>query len=208
MLRILCVDDHQVVRNGVRSIFDEKGIEIELGEASGPAEAVLLASRKDWDIAILDISLGGKSGLDVLKEIRKLRPRLPVLIFSMHSEEVYARRSISAGAQGYITKGSPSDELHEAIDKIARGGHYITPALAEKIIFASDPERLPHETLSDREYEVMLLIARGISNKDIAQQLSIDSRTVTTHRRRILDKMNMETDAELNEYARVNNLLD
>ena len=208
MLRILCVDDHQVVRDGVRRIFDEKEIKIELGEAGDAAGAVLLASRQEWDIVVLDISLGGKSGLDLLKEIRRLRPRLPVLIFSMHAEEVYARRAISAGAQGYITKGSSSDELHEAIERIARGGRYVTPALAEKIIFASDSDRLPHETLSDREYEVMLLIARGNSNKDIAEQLGIDSRTVTTHRRRLLDKMNMETDAELNEYARVNKLLD
>src|SRR6185369_13910984 len=155
MLRILCVDDHQVVCDGVRRLFEEKGLKVELGEANNAADATLLASRQDWDMAVLDISLGGgKSGLEVLKEIRELRPRLPVLIFSMHSEEVYARRAIRAGAQGYITKGSPSDELHEAIAKVARGGRYITPALAEKIIFASDPEKLPHETLSDREYEV------------------------------------------------------
>ena len=165
-------------------------------------------SRHDWDIVILDISLGGKSGLDVLKEIKKLRPRLPVLIFSMHSEEVYARRAISAGAQGYLTKGSSSEELFAAINQIAKGGRYITPVLAEKIIFTADAEKLAHETLSDREYEVMLLIARGISNKEIAEKLAIDSRTVTTHRRRILDKMNMNTDAELNEYARLNRLLD
>ena len=208
MIRILCVDDHQVVRDGVRKIFDEKAIEAEIGEASTAAEAPLLASRHDWDIVILDISLGGKSGLDVLKEIKKLRPRLPVLIFSMHSEEVYARRAISAGAQGYLTKGSSSEELFTAINKIAQGGRYITPALAEQIIFSADPEKQAHEALSDREYEVMLLIARGISNKEIAEQLAIDSRTVTTHRRRLLDKMNMQTAAELNEYARVNKLLD
>ena len=120
----------------------------------------------------------------------------------------YARRAISAGAQGYLTKGSSSEELFAAINKIARGGRYITPSLAEKIIFTPDAEKLAHETLSDREYEVMLLIARGISNKEIAETLAIDSRTVTTHRRRILDKMNMNTDAELNEYARLNKLLD
>ena len=208
MLRILCIDDHQVVRDGVRKIFDENGLKAEIGEASTAAEAPQLVSRHDWDIVILDISLGGKSGLDVLKEIKKLRPRLPVLIFSMHSEEVYARRAISAGAQGYLTKGSPSDELFAAINKIARGGRYVTPALAERIIFTPDSEKLAHEALSDREYEVMLLIARGISNKEIAEKLAIDSRTVTTHRRRILDKMNMNTDAELNEYARLNRLLD
>jgi len=208
MLRVLCIDDHQVVRDGVRKIFDEKGIPVDIGEASTAGEVVPLVNRHDWDIVVLDISLGGKSGLDVLKEIRKLRPRLPVLIFSMHSEEVYARRAISAGAQGYITKGSSSEELAAAINKIAKGGRYVTPALAEKIIFTTDAEKVPHELLSDREYEVMLLIARGLSNKDIAEKLCIDSRTVTTHRRRILDKMHMEADAELNEYARVNKLLD
>lgn len=208
MLRILCIDDHQVVRDGVRRIFDDKAIPIELGEAGNAAEASLLASRQDWDIAILDISLGGRSGFDVLKEIKQLRPRLPVLMFSMHSEEVYARRAISAGAQGYITKGSSSEELFSAINKIARGGRYITPALAERIVFTSDADKLPHETLSDREYEIMLLIARGLANKEIAEQLGIDSRTVTTHRRRLLDKMNMSADSELNEYARMNGLLE
>lgn len=208
MLRILCIDDHQVVRDGVRRIFDDKGIKIDLGEASTAAEATLLASRQDWDMAILDISLGGKSGLDVLKEIKQLRPRLPVLMFSMHSEEVYARRAINAGAQGYITKGSSTEELFTAITKIAKGGRFITRALAEKIVFTTDSEKLPHETLSDREYEVMLLIAKGKSNKEISEELGIDSRTVTTHRRRILDKMNMNADSELNEYARANRLLD
>jgi DNA-binding NarL/FixJ family response regulator len=208
MLRILCIDDHQVVRDGVRRIFDEKNIPIELGEASTAGEVIPIVSRQNWDIALLDISLGGKSGLDVLREIRKLRPRLPVLIFSMHSEEVYARRAINAGAQGYITKGSSSEELFAAISKIAKGGRYITPSLAEKIVFTSVAEKLPHETLSDREYEIMLLIARGLANKEIAQQLGIDSRTVTTHRRRVLDKMNLSADSELNEYARVNRLLE
>ena len=207
MLKIFCIDDHQVVRDGVRKIFDEKGIRVEIGEASNAAEAIRPISQQHWDIVVLDISLGGKSGLDLLKEIRILQPRLPVLIFSMHSEEVYARRAIAAGAQGYITKGSSSDELYGAINKIARGGRYISAALAEKIVFASDGDRVPHEALSPREYEVMLLIARGVSNKDIAERLGIDSRTVTTHRRRLLDKMNMQTDADLNEYARVNHLL-
>jgi two-component system, NarL family, invasion response regulator UvrY len=208
MLRILCIDDHQVVRDGVRRIFDEKNLEMELGEASTAAQATLLASRQDWDIAILDVSLGGKNGLDVLKEIKQLRPRLPVLMFTMHSEEVYARRAINAGAQGYVTKGSSSEELFAAINKIAKGGRYITPGLAEKIAFTTDPEKLRHETLSDREYQVMLLIAKGKSNKEIAEELGIDSRTVTTHRRRILDKMNLSADSEVNEYARVNKLLD
>jgi DNA-binding NarL/FixJ family response regulator len=208
MLRILCIDDHQVVREGVRKIFDEKRIPVEIGEASNAAEAMRPISQKSWDIVILDISLGGKSGLDLLKEIRTLQPRLPVLIFSMHSEEVYARRAISAGARGYITKGSSSEELYAAINKIAHGGRYISPTLAERIIFTSDGDRSPHESLSPREYEVMLLIAKGVSNKEIAERLGIDSRTVTTHRRRLLDKMNMQTDADLNEYARVNQLLN
>lgn len=208
MLRVLCIDDHEVVRDGVRKIFDEKRITIEFGEASNAAEAVRLISQKAWDIVILDISLGGKSGLDLLKEIRILHPRLPVLIFSMHSEEVYARRAISAGARGYITKGSSSEELYGAINRIAHGGRYISAALAEKIVFTFDGDRSPHEFLSPREYEVMLLIAKGVSNKEIAERLGIDSRTVTTHRRRLLDKMNMQTDADLNEYARVNELLN
>jgi DNA-binding NarL/FixJ family response regulator len=193
----------------VKQIFDEKGIAVELGNASTGAEALRLADEQDWDIAVMDISLGkGRSGLEVLKEIRKLKPKLPVLMFSMHSDEVYARRAINAGAQGYITKGSSSEELFEAVNSVLAGGRFITPDLAEKIIFASPSAELPHDRLSEMERKVMLMIAAGMRNKEIAAELHIDSSTVTTHRRRLLDKMDMNTDAEINRYAREHKLLN
>lgn len=208
-LRILCVDDHQVVRDGIRTIFDQKGIPAEVECASTTEEAVRLATATEWDLLILDISLGaGRNGLDVLKEVRRLRPRLRVLVFSMHDDELYARRAVAAGAQGYVTKGSSSEELFAAIESVIGGGRYITPALAEKLVFAAPQRELPHERLSAAETRVMLMLAAGMRNKEIAAELHVDGSTVTTHRRRLLDKMGMSTDAELNRYAREHKLLD
>lgn len=208
-LRILCVDDHQVVCDGVKTIFEQRGVPAEVGCASTAEEADRLAAAHEWDLVILDISLGGgRSGLDALREMRRLRPRLRVLVFSMHSDEVYARRAVAAGAQGYITKGSSSEELFAAVETIVGGGRYITPELAEKLVFAPPAETLPHDRLSEAEMRVMLMLASGMRNKEIAAELHVDSSTVTTHRRRLLDKMGMNTDAELNRYAREHKLLD
>jgi two-component system, NarL family, invasion response regulator UvrY len=208
MIRILGVDDHGVVLEGLKKLANSFVDGAIVGEARNGAEALQLIGSSEWDIVVLDISLEGVSGLEVLKELKKRCPKLPVLMLSMHGEEVYARRAIKAGAQGYLTKVSPPEELVEAINRIVRGGRYITPALVEALVFAPTSDKLPHENLSDREYEVMLLIARGLTNKEISEELNLDSRTITTHRRRILDKMNLNTGADINEYARRNKLLN
>jgi len=159
---------------------------------------------------ILDLSLGDRSGLEVLKELKRIRPRLPVLILSLHSEEQFARRAFKAGAAGYITKDSPRAELVKAINKVIGGGRYASPALAEKLIvdLGKDTDRPLHETLSDREFEVMRLIASGKTVGEIADLLSLSDSTISTYRARILEKMEMKTNAELTHYAIQNKLVD
>jgi two-component system invasion response regulator UvrY len=209
MIKILMIDDHEVVRDGVRKIF-ERQPGAAFGEAGTAQEALKLAREEDWDVAVLDLSLGGRSGLEVLKELKQIRPRLPVLILSMHSEEQYARRAFRAGAAGYVTKGSSRTELAKAIDKVMKGGRYVTPALAEKLVVTLDHDSqvTRHETLSDREFEVMRLIASGKTVGEIAEMLSLSSKTISTYRARILEKMDMKTNAELTYYAIHNQLVD
>jgi DNA-binding NarL/FixJ family response regulator len=207
---ILIIDDHEVVRDGVKKIFDEQPGEVSFGEASTRFEALQLARQQDWDLAVLDLSLGDQSGLEVLKELKEIRPRLPVLILSMHSEEQYARRAFKAGASGYITKDSSRTELAKAINKVATGGRYITSALAERLVFdlGRDSDRPPHQDLSDREFEVMRLIASGKTVTQIAELLSLSDKTISTYRARLLEKMTMKTNAELTHYAIRNKLVD
>ncbi|MDQ5846576.1 MAG: response regulator transcription factor [Acidobacteriota bacterium] len=210
MKRILIIDDHAVVRDGVKKIFDERPGAVVFGEASTRLEALRFAREQDWDLAVLDLSLGDQSGLDVLKELKQIRPRLPVLILSMHSEEQYARRAFKAGASGYITKDSSRAELAKAVNKVSAGGRYVTSALAESLVFdlARDLDRPPHETLSDREFQVMRFIASGKTVTDIAGLLSLSDKTISTYRARLLEKMGMKTSAELTRYAIQNKLVD
>jgi two-component system invasion response regulator UvrY len=207
MLKILTVDDHEVVRRGLREMFTEASATF--GEARSGAEALTLVRDQSWDIVVLDISLGGRSGLEVLSEIKQLRPKLPVLILSMHAEEQYAVRAFRAGASGYINKASPGEELQRAILKIVNGGQYVGPALAEKIVLQlGRSEQMPHECLSDRELEVLCAIASGKTVGEIALELSLSDKTISTYRRRILDKMDMKTNAELTHYAIRNGLVE
>ena len=209
MKRILIIDDHEVVREGVKKIFEEQSGESVFGEASTAPEALQLARNQDWDVALLDLSLGERSGLEVLKELKQIRPALRVLILSMHSEEQYARRAFKAGAAGYITKDSPRAELIKAINKVAAGGRYVSHSLAEGLVIDLErgSDRPPHETLSDREFEVMRLIASGKTVGEIASLLSLSDSTISTYRARILEKMGMKTNAELTHYAIKNNLV-
>ena len=207
MLKILTIDDHEVVRRGVKDMFTEESATF--GEARTGAEAIELVRKQPWDIAVLDISLGGRSGLEVLSELKQLRPRMPVLILSMHAEEQYAVRAFKAGASGYINKASSGEELRKAILKIIKGGQYVGPALAEKIVVQlSQPGKVPHESLSNREFEVLCSIASGQTVKEIAAKLSLSDKTISTYRRRILDKMDMRTNAELTHYAIRNGLVE
>ncbi len=210
MLRILIVDNHVVVRDGVKKILAEQFSEITFGEAGTAQEAVKLASQESWDVVILAISLAGKNGLDVLKEIKHIRPKLPVLILTMYSEEQYARRAFKAGAAGYITKDSSRVELVRAVNKVIEGGRYVSSSLAEKLVFDIErgTDRPPHEALSDREFEVMRLIASGKTVSEIAEMLALSDKTISTYRSRILEKMRMKTNAEITHYAIKNDLVD
>lgn len=207
--RILLVDDHEVVRDGVKRILDRPGDAITFGETNNGAEALRLVRELDWHLAVLDLSLGDGSGLEVLKELKQIRPNLPVLILTMHSEEQYARRAFKAGAAGYVTKDSPRSELAEAIEKVMKGGTYVSRSLAEKLVvyFGHDTERPLHEILSDREFEVMRWIASGKTVTEIAALLSLSDKTISTYRARILEKMEMRNNAELMLYALRNNLV-
>jgi len=208
--KILIVDDHEVVRDGVKTIFEEQAGTTSFGDASTASEALQLASEHTWDIVLLDLSLGGRSGLEVLKELKQIRPRTPVLILSMHSEEQYARRAFKAGAAGYITKDSSRAELSKAIEKVIRGGKYVSPMLAEKLItyLEKGPDSAPQDTLSDREFEVMRLIASGKTVTEIAEFLALSDKTISTYRARILEKMGMKTNAELTRYVIQNRLAE
>jgi DNA-binding NarL/FixJ family response regulator len=210
MKKILIVDDHEVVREGVKKILTEQPGAITFGEASTAPEALRLARAEEWDVVVLDLSLGERSGLEVLKELKQIRPRLPVLILSMHSEEQYARRAFKAGAAGYITKDSPRAELVKAINKVMEGRVYISPALAEQLVIdlGSATDRALHETLSNREFEVMRLIGSGKTVSEIAEMLSLSDKTISTYRVRILEKMGMKTSAEITHYAIQNKLVD
>jgi DNA-binding NarL/FixJ family response regulator len=207
---MLIVDDHEVLRAGVKRLFEKQPGTATFGEASTLQEALRLVREQDWDVVLLDISLGDRSGLEVLKELKQVRPQLPVLILSMHSEEQFARRAFKAGAAGYVTKDSPRAELVKAINKVAEGGRYVSHALAEELVI--DLQRggdcPPHETLSDREFEVMRLIGSGKTVSEIASVLSLSDSTISTYRGRILEKMGMKTSAELTHYAIQNKLVD
>jgi len=205
--RILTIDDHEVVREGVKGLFSS-GM-AEFGEARNGPEAMNLIREHDWDIAILDISLAGRSGLDVLKEIKQTRPKLPVLMLSMHAEDQYAMRAFKAGASGYISKASSRDELRQAVLKVINGGRYVSPSMAERMVLDLNVrERAGQEHLSDRELEVLCLIASGKTVGEIAKGLSLSDKTISTYRRRILDKMQLNTNAELTYYAIRNGLVE
>lgn len=210
MKKILIIDDHEVVRDGIKRIFEEQPEHVVFGEADNPADALRHAREENWNLAVLDLSLGGRSGLEVLKELKQLRPRLPVLILSMHSEEQYARRAFKAGAAGYVTKDTPRAELLKAINHVMKGGRYVSTALAESLILeiGRDTDRPPHESLSNREFEVFHMIASGKTVSEIAEVLSLSAKTISTYRARILLKMGMKTNAELIHYAYQNKLVE
>jgi DNA-binding NarL/FixJ family response regulator len=201
MKRILIVDDHEVVRAGVIKVVDEP--EMVFGEASTALQALAMVRDNEWGLVVLDISLGDLSGQEVLRELKQVRPSLPVLVLTMHAEGQYARRAFRAGAAGYITKDSPREELAKAIHKVMEGGRYVSPAVAEELSASLEKgaDRPPHDILSDREFEVMCLIASGKSVGEIAALLELSDKTISTYRTRILVKMGMKTNAEIIRYA-------
>jgi DNA-binding NarL/FixJ family response regulator len=209
MLRILIADDHTVVRKGLRQILLEEFPSAEITETADAATLFMKVLREEWDVVITDISMPDKSGLEVLQQIRRDYPKLPVLILSAHSEDQYAIRSLKAGASGYLCKDSASEELVNAVRRILLGKKYITSSLAEKLAFHldGDNDRPPHENLSDREFEVMKLLAAGKAVSEIAAQLCLSVTTISTYRARILTKMDLRTNYDLTRYAMEQNLL-
>lgn len=209
MMRVLIVDDHAIVRRGLRALLTDEFPGAAFGEASNAREAVELLRKKQWDVALLDITLPGKGGLDLLKDLKAEWPGLPVLVLSGHAEDQFAVRVLKAGGGGYLTKESAPEELAKAIRKILAGGRYVSAALAEKLALGvkTDPTRTPHETLSDREYEVMSRIASGKTVKEIADELSLSSKTISTYRSRILEKLSVKNSAEIVQYAIRNGLV-
>ena len=209
-MRVMIVDDHAVVRDGVKRIVTEQLGECVFGEARGSREALDLAREARWDVIVLDITLGGNNGVDTLKELKQISPRTPVLILTMHSEEQYARRAFKAGAAGYITKDVSRSELSNALKRVIEGGRYVSPALVDRLVFDIErgTEGPPHEALSDREFQVLRLIGSGKTVSEIANLLSLSDKTISTYRARILEKMGMKTNAELTHYAFKNKLVE
>jgi two-component system invasion response regulator UvrY len=209
MIKILIADDHTIVREGLKQIIsDIPGMEV-TDEARNGNEALSKIRKGGFDVVLLDISMPGKSGLETLKEIRLEDQTLPVLILTMHPEEQYAIRVLKAGASGYVTKESAPDELITAIRKVTNGGKYISASLAETLVFHLDvdTEKPLHETLSDREYQVLCKISSGNTISEIAKEMTLSVKTISTYRTRILEKMGMKSNAELTYYAIKNELV-
>ena len=210
MIRILVADDHPIFRAGVKQILAGTS-DMEVTDEAGSGQEVLnKVSKSDCDVVLLDISMPGIGGLEALRQLRHMKPKLPVLIVSVHKEEEYAIRAIKAGASGYVRKISTPEELISAIRKIYQGGKYITPSLAEELASAMPvkTEKPLHQLLSNREYQVMCLIAKGRTTKEIAKELALSPSTVATYRTRVLSKMNMKTNNDLTHYTINNQLLD
>ena len=209
MKKILIADDHAVVRAGLRQIISEVADMSVTAEAADGREVLKKLRETDFDLVVLDLTMPGISGLDVLKQIKIEFPKLPVLILSIHSERHYAVRVLKAGASGYLTKESAPDELIRAIRKVILGRKYVSDSLAEKLAvdLTNGPKKVLHESLSDREYQVMLMIAGGKMVKEIAVELSLSQKTISTYRARVLEKMKMKTNSDLMRYAFQNKLL-
>ena len=210
MIRVLIADDHAVFRRGLKETLGDAFTKVSLGEAQTAQETLESVRKHDWQIVILDISMPGKSGLDILDELKRLRPRLPVLLLSMHPEEQFARRALRAGAAGYLSKESVPGELRVAVQRVLAGGRYVSTTLAEKLAYdlGKAADTPVHELLSGREFQVLRMIASGKTVKQIADEIALSVKTVSTYRGRILEKTGTKTTAGLIRYALQNHLVD
>lgn len=210
MIKIFIADDHTLIREGIKKLLAQESDIKLVGETSNPFEIVDQIKTNKCDILILDLSMPGKSGLDVLKEIKIQMPQVKVLIMTMMHEDQFAKRTLKAGASGYITKDRAGEELVTAIRRVASGKKYVTQSLAEKLVDDLDDkaEKSPHEILSDREFQILKMMAKGIAQTDIANELSISISTVNTYRSRIFEKLNLHSNTELIHFAFQNNLID
>ena len=208
MIKVLFAEDHTIVREGLKQILADTKDIIVAGEAADGDEALARIREEDYDVVVMDISMPGKNGLEVLKELKEIRPGLPVLILSMYPEDVYAVRSFRNGASGYLSKESAPAELIGAIRKVSAGKRFVSAALAEKLVvnLGDETGKPLHAKLSEREYQILCLIASGKTGKEIAAELSLSAKTVSTYRTRILEKMDLKNNAELTHYAIQNGL--
>lgn len=209
MLKVLIADDHAIVRKGIKQLLLEHYPFADIGEAGDVETLITEVMRQQWDVVICDMNMPGRSGIDGLQQINQISPRLPVLIMSMYPEDQYALRVLKAGASGYLGKETIHEDLIRAVETVLLGKRFITPSIAEKLAgsFHIQAEVILHEMLSDREFDVLKLLASGKSISEIALQLSLSSTTVSTYRSRIMEKMNLRNNAELTRYAIENNLL-
>jgi two-component system, NarL family, invasion response regulator UvrY len=210
VIRVLIADDHAVFRRGLREILGDAFTKVIFGEAKTAQETLECVRQQDWQIVILDISMPGKSGLDILDELKRVRPKLPILLLSMHPEEQFARRALKAGAAGYLTKESVPEELRTAVQRVLTGGRYVSTTLAEKLAYdlGKGADTPVHELLSDREFQVLRMIASGKTVTQIAGEIALSVKTVSTYRARILEKTGMKTTAERIRFALQSHLVD
>ncbi len=210
MTRILLVDDHPVVRQGIRQVLAGAFHPAHVGEASNAEEGMAEVRSTEWDVMVLDLSLPGASGLDMLKDLKRERPTLPVLVLSMHAPDQFARRTMQAGASGYLTKDTTPTELAKAVSEVLAGRRYLDSATVEELDGDMRPERTQraHDVLSDREYQVLRMIGSGLTVSQVALRLSLSVKTVSTYRARVLEKMNMKTTAEIMHYSIQHGLAD
>src|SRR5438477_8557560 len=210
MVRVVIADDHTIVREGLKQLLLAAGVFEIAGEARDGHEVLKLAREKDFDVLLLDLSMPGKSGMDLIKQVKSERPRLRILVLSMHQEHQYAVRAIKAGASGYLTKDSASTQLVSAIEKVAGGGAFISAEVAEQLALGAMPqsEGLPHTALSDREYQVFRMLVSGQAVTAIAAVLNLSVKTVSTHKARLMEKMGIDNQAELVRYAIRHRLVD
>jgi two-component system, NarL family, invasion response regulator UvrY len=203
MVRILIADDHPLFRQGLAELIIREFGAVTIGEAGTAADLLDLVRNKEWDAVVMDVNMPGRSGPEVLRDVKQERPRLPVLVLSMYAEDQYAVRMIKAGADGYVTKATAAGDVCKALKQLLAGEKYISPSVAEHLalVVKSGSEKSPHETLSDREFQVFRLIGSGKTVKEIAEDLALSAATVSTYRMRILEKMRMKNNAELVRYA-------
>ncbi len=210
MIRVVIADDHTIVREGLKQLLLAAGSFEIAGEAPDGHEVLKLAREKEFDVLLLDLSMPGKSGMDLIKQVKSERPRLRILVLSMHQEHQYAVRAIKAGASGYLTKDSASTQLVSAIEKVASGGAFISAEVAEQLALGAMPQTdgPPHTALSDREYQVFRMLVAGQAVSEIANELNLSVKTVSTHKARLMEKMGIDNQAELVRYAMKHRLVD
>jgi two-component system, NarL family, invasion response regulator UvrY len=210
MIRVLIVDDYEVTRRGLKHIFADAFPQVQVGEAKNSQTALELFMKQDWDLVSVDINIPGRNGLEVLEEVKRLRPRTPVLVLSAYPEEEFAIRALKLGASGYLNKSRAADEILAATKKALAGGKYVTASLAEKLAAAlgSDVQQTPHESLSNRELQVLRMVASGRTIKEISAEIALSEKTVATYRARIAKKMGLSSNVELTRYALKHRLVD